>query len=302
MKDKKKVHKVTLTTTSYHTTKIQPYNTAIMEESKAKLANLAQLDKERQMLEEIKNKVESYMYFIKNKLIDDEENIAKVTTEEQREAVSKLASDTDEWMYEDGYDADYATYSDKYVEISSPMEAILFRLKELTARPEAIALLSKKLNKVEDILKKWETDKPHVTDEDKEPVTEEVKKVRTWIEEMEAKQAAIEPWDTAAFESKDVPGQAKEIEKLMQKLNKKPKPKPKKNETEAANETASANATGEEETVGESDGKTSTDEATGEGESTTTAEGEDTAEGETKTTTDGEGETTTDEETKEDEL
>ena len=57
-----------------------------MAESKAKLDMLAQVDKERTMLEEAKNDYEAYIYYIRNKLVDYEEEIAKVTSEEQREA------------------------------------------------------------------------------------------------------------------------------------------------------------------------------------------------------------------------
>merc|ERR1712038_213716 len=92
-KEKKKTHKRTLTVASYHVGTIQPYSDEIMEESKAKLSELARLDKERMMLEEIRNNYESYIYLIKNKLIDDEEAIGAVTTEEQREELRKSAED-----------------------------------------------------------------------------------------------------------------------------------------------------------------------------------------------------------------
>lgn len=55
---------------------VRPYTPAIMAESKAKLEMLAQKDKERMLLEEAKNTYEAYIYFIRNKLSDDEgENI-----------------------------------------------------------------------------------------------------------------------------------------------------------------------------------------------------------------------------------
>lgn len=237
MKDKKKTHKRTLTITSYHISDVTPYSGELMQESRDKLAHLARVDEERKKLEEIKNRVESYMYFIKNKLIDDEESIGKVTTEEQRELVSKLAADAEDWMYEDGYDADFTTYSEKYVEISEPMEDILFRVKEMTARPEAIKAIRNKLVKAEEVLKKWETEKPQVTEEERASVTEKAEVIEKWISDMEEKQAATAPHEKPAFESKDVPLQTKEIEKMMKKLSKKPKPKPpKKNETEIEGE------------------------------------------------------------------
>ena len=128
-----------------------------MAESQAKLQQLAQADKDRMMLEESKNKYESYIYYIRNKLIDHEDEIAKVTSEEQREALRKSAEDAEEWMFDEGFNADLKTYDEKYLELSTPAEKVFFRMAELTARPKAIDALSAKLTKIEELIKKWET-------------------------------------------------------------------------------------------------------------------------------------------------
>merc|ERR1712128_92650 len=75
-KEKKKVHKRSLTMNVYYVGKTQPYSDATMEESQSKLQALADADAARIKLEESKNKVESYIYKIKNKLIDDEDLVA----------------------------------------------------------------------------------------------------------------------------------------------------------------------------------------------------------------------------------
>merc|ERR1711966_490551 len=69
-KEKKKKHVRTLEVSSYHTGDIRPYSPELMAESKAKLALLAKADEERVQLEESKNKFESYIYHIRNRLID----------------------------------------------------------------------------------------------------------------------------------------------------------------------------------------------------------------------------------------
>lgn len=233
-KEKKKVHKRTLKVDSYYVTRVQPYSDDALVESQAKLQMLADKDRERIMLEEAKNKVESYIYHIKNKMADYEDQIAKVTTSEQRESILSMASEAEDWLYEDGYDADLATFEDKYAELAGPAEDIFFRLAEMTARPEAIAALSRKLSKVEDLMAKWETEKPQVTEEERNSVMEKVNEARKWIADMQDKQADTDPTDTPAFTSEEVPLQTKGIESLVSRLSKKPKPKPveeKKNET-----------------------------------------------------------------------
>jgi hypothetical protein len=239
-REKTKVHKQTLEVESFHVGNVRPYWPELMAESKAKLAELERKDRERVMLEEARNKVESYIYRIKNKLIDEEVTIGKVSTEAQREEISKLAADAEEWMYEDGYKADLATMEDKYADLSVPAEKIFFRVEELTKRPEALAALKAKMVKVEELMKKWETSMPQVTEEERTEVLSKVEEVKTWISETEEAQAKADPTADPVVKSEDVPGQSKSIEMLVTKLSRKPKPKPeKKNETKTeGNETA----------------------------------------------------------------
>jgi len=265
-KEKKKIHKRALVVFSYNVGSIQPYSTATMVESKLKLAALAQTDKERMMLEESRNTLESYIYFIKNKLIDDESSVGKVSNEEQREAVSKAATDTEEWMYDDGYNADLATMIARYEELFGPADKIFFRVSEMVARPEAVVALKKKLQKITALMNRWETDKPQITADELADVLTKVADVETWINEKVAEQESTDPTDDPAFTSKDVPLQLKSLEQLVGKLNKRPKPVPKKekkkaNETDTVDpESKESNTTAEsEEPAGAADGS-STDE------------------------------------------
>jgi len=240
-KEKKKLHKKALVVNTYQVGSIQSYSASILAESQTKLQQLAQKDKERMMLEEARNKLESYIYHIKNKLVDDEEAIAKVSTEEQRETLSQAASSAEDWMYDEGYDADLATMTAKYEELAGPAEKIFFRVSEMTARPEAVRDLKKKLSKVKALMTKWEETKPQVTAEERADVLAKVSQVDDWLTEKVAAQDANDVAADPVFTSEEVPLQAKALEKLVGKLNKKPKPQPKKeekksNETEAGEE------------------------------------------------------------------
>lgn len=180
------------------------------------------------MLEEIRNNYESYIYQIKNKLIDNEEAITAVTTQEQRDQLIKSADDAESWMYDEGYDASLEVYTQKYNDLTEPAEKIFFRMKEVPARAEAIAALKEKLNKVSALMTKWETTMPQVTEEERKQVLDKVAEVNKWIDEKEAAQAAADPASDPIFTSEEVPLQTKELQILMNKLSKKPKPVPKK--------------------------------------------------------------------------
>ena len=223
------------------------------------MAELARKDQERVELEAAKNKVESYVYYIKNKLMDDEENVNRVSTEEQREELRNLAENGEEWLYDDGDDADLDTLKAKFAEISEPAEKVWTRVKEFVARPEAITEMQKKLVKVEEILEKWAETMPQVTDEEKEDVRSKVADIRKWIEEKEEAQAAKAPHEDPAFSSEEVPGQSTALERLMMRLSKKPKPKPEKkeedeNKTEASEDGDEQEDLDDAEKVGDEDG------------------------------------------------
>jgi len=275
-KEKKKVHKKILTVKTYHVGRVKPYSAVTMEESKAKLAELARKDRERIMLEEARNKVESYIYQIKNKLIDDEENVGKVTTEEQRSALSTMAEEAEDWMYDDGYNAGLATMEDKYVELSTPAEKVWFRVTELTARPEAIKSLEKKMKKIEDLMAKWETTMDWIPAEDREGVLTKLEGVKATLAEKVKAQEETDPSEDPVLLSAEIPKLLDEVKTLVTKLSKTPKPKPvvkeEKNDTKAeedakeGEEKADDTAATEEEKKEGGDDESSKEEEAGEGD------------------------------------
>lgn len=226
------MHKKTLKVTESFIGRVQPYSAELLEESKAKLAEMNRKDEERVKLEEAKNRVESYMYMIKNKLVDDEETISKVSTEEQREACRQAADDTEAWLDEDGYTADLSKLEDKFAELSAPFERILLRVKETTERPEKAAKLTKKLKEVEDLMLKWETSMPQVTEMERGEVMAKVEAARKWLSDKEDEQASKAPHEEPAYLSSEVGPQFKPVEFLVMRLSKKPKPTKEENKTE----------------------------------------------------------------------
>jgi len=258
-KEKKKLHKRTLSVTVYHTGRLRPYSDEIKVESLEKLDELTRIDNERIALEESRNKFEAYIYHIKNKLIDDEEAISAVSIEEQRTALLELANGAEEWMYEDGYDADRATFEDKYAELSDPAEKIFFRVTEAVDRPVAVEKLLKKLIKVENLMKKWETTMLQVTEEERADVLVKAGEVKESVEAMQAGQDLLLASDPDLFfTSLEVPTLSKTLEGTIGRLSRRPKPKEKKeekkNETETNEEKKNETETNEDDSKAEKEG------------------------------------------------
>jgi hypoxia up-regulated 1 len=153
--------------------------------------------------------------------------------------------------------------------MSEPAEKIWFRMNEQTARPAAIAAMNDKLSKVEEILKKWETTMPQITEEERSEVLAKVEEIKKWMDDKVAEQEAKEPHEDPAFSSEDVPLQSKSLERLMAKLSKKPKPKPTKKKDEEDKAENATKADGESSKDGSDTETTADSEASGADEKAT---------------------------------
>jgi len=280
LQEKKRTHRKSLDVETYYVGKIQPLSKELKEEYKLNIAELARLDKERIFLEEAKNKLESYFYSVKNKLIDYEENIAKISTEEQREELKKLSIEAEDWLFDEGDSADLETIQSKYDELAVPAEKVWFRLNEMTARPAAVKALNEKLVEIEEKFTTWVTNLTHITEEEKSDVFAKVESARKWLADKVDAQAETAAHDEPAFSSEEVPLQTKPIHKLISKLSKKPKPKPvvEKKETEKNSTDDKSSNEGDNETA-----RAETSEETEENESSSTVT-EETEENESSST------------------
>jgi len=259
-KEKKKTHKKTLDVESFNVGKIQPLSKDLVEEYKSNIATLAELDKQRVLLEEAKNKLESYFYYVKNKLLDDEEKIAKISTEEQRAELLKLSMEAEDWLFDEGDTADLETIQAKYDELATPAEKVWFRLKEMTERPAAVKALNEKLVEIEEKFSQWVANLTHITEEEKNDVYSKIESARKWLSDNVDAQAEKDGHEDPVFTSEEVPLQTKSIQKLIAKLTKKPKPKPpkvEKEETENNSTKEESSDKGDGETDGKEEGESS---------------------------------------------
>ncbi len=116
-----------------------------------------------------------------------------------------MGSDTEEWLYDDGRNADVHAFKAKHAAFREKAEAIFTRYSELSARP---AVVKKALEMLADVKAKvdgWGEKMPHVTDEEKAGLLEVVSKAEKWVEEKETAQGAVQGWEMPVYESAEVP-------------------------------------------------------------------------------------------------
>lgn len=229
---------------NFHVVSPPHMSPAQLEQSKAKLEALDAADEARRQREAALNELEAFIYSTKNRLLEDETELSKVSTEEQRQAVLNMGEQLEEWLYDaEAKDADVTVFKGKHKELRKLYNPIIDRHSEAKARPEAVALATKNLEMVKAKVANWTETRTWITEDEKDKVLELVVLAEKWIEEKQEAQEALEPHVSPAFHSLDVPKQLKSLAIAFDALAKKKKPEPKKLDPIKLNVTANANDT-----------------------------------------------------------
>jgi len=112
--------------------------------ARARLLEFRELEAAKKENEGAKNMLESFVYKVQDRLYDDE--VAKVSTEEERENLRTQLSETSDWLYDEGDALTAAEYIARGQAINVTAKEIFYRLSEMQERPAAIDKLQKSLN------------------------------------------------------------------------------------------------------------------------------------------------------------
>jgi len=237
-----KVHRRALTVTENNAAfALRPMSATELKDSRDKLAELQRLDEYRAAKAAAKNNLESYVLQLRAKFNDDDD-LALVCTEEKREELVAEAYRLEDWLYDEGYDEEAAAYDEKRAALKQEMDKVLYRAKELKARPKAVEATRAILAQSRELLAKWAEERPWVTEEERAEAAEKLDKVEAWLEEKVAEQAKLQAHEDPAFAAAQVDAKLKGASAFVSKLAKKPKPAPpkvEKSEEKSDNSTAS---------------------------------------------------------------
>ncbi|KAF0750652.1 hypothetical protein AaE_006632 [Aphanomyces astaci] len=243
-------------------------------EDKESIALLSELDKAdsiRKTNAEAKNRLEAFVYEAREYLSQQEEAVASVSTPDQREKLATEVDATEEWLYEDGDDLDANAYNERHAPLRAQLDALAFRVDELAALPEAILKAQQYVISTKDLMEQWATEKPQVTEAERGDIVAKVDELAAWIEEEQAKQAAIPKHDTPVLTSAQVLKKVSFVKKLVTALGKKPKPvvEKKKEEPEKKPKNDTADETPPEDLDGHDSKKDVEDKTPKEGDAST---------------------------------
>merc|ERR1712060_725267 len=199
-------------------------------EMKARLEDVAQFEKDVQAMAGIKNELEAAIYSSRDKL--ERKEIIQVTTEEQREELTKMSTELEDWMYESGLTkSDYENKLTALQGLVGPMEE---RALEMESRSSLVDSVKEEVDTWKKARKQIERNMTWVNESKVEKVLKQQNEFEEWWMKKTEQQQKLPLHEAPAFTVKEVQEKFTKISKEWDKLKKikKPKePKAKKNDT-----------------------------------------------------------------------
>ncbi|XP_074783675.1 hypoxia up-regulated protein 1 [Athene noctua] len=232
-----------------------------LKSSVKKLQDLTVRDLEKQEREKSANSLESFIFETQDKLYQEEYQF--VSTEEQREEISRKLSEASSWMEEEGYTAATKELKDRLSELKKLCRNLFFRVEERRKWPERLAALESLLNHSTIFLKGArmipESDQIF-TDVELSTLEKAINETTIWKNETLAEQNKLSPTEKPLLLSKDIELKIAALDREVQYLlNKakfaKPKPKKEKNATKADSGKNATAASETENTIPPTEGK-----------------------------------------------
>merc|ERR1711871_1041153 len=192
------------------------------KEAIKRLKALQEADDERRLRDSLKNTLESYVFSTRSKIREHEEDLEKVSTDEEREKIMEDLEGIEDWLYEDGDEgganAPIDAYQEKQKKMDERVNALFFRHAELEERPKSVETARIILEAAKHKTTSWVTERTQVSDEDREKVMKMIEDISKWMGEKKKKQESVEKTETPAFTSSDVKAQIRPLHRLMGRM------------------------------------------------------------------------------------
>jgi len=226
-RERKRLHYTTLRAAKEVLGEVLPINATHIGSCIARNKKLLEAEAIRRLIAEAKNDLESFIINTRDQL-NSEDNVQKVSTEEERTGLLTDLETSEDWLYEEGRDLSASAYKSKKKDLDAMTAPLFLRLAELEARPRVVDQSKDAINWTMTILETWASERPEVTAAERAKVAEMCVNFTTWLDAATAKQDALELHEVPAFVSSQVSSKLEPVEKEIRRLIKKPKPKVKK--------------------------------------------------------------------------
>ena len=203
--------------------------------------DMANADRVVRETSDARNELESYIYDMRDKIIS-ESQLAPYCTEAERSAFSTKLESFENWLYEDGFDANKSAFVAKLKELKQLGDPIENRQFEARSRPNTMTMLQKTIEKYTSWLNVSQGDDnyAHITDEERAKCSDTLDKTSAWMYDMLDKQGGLAANADPIVTCEQIHEKNKELNNVVSPIMHKPKPKPKPKVEEKKEETAPA--------------------------------------------------------------
>ena len=117
---------------------------------------------------DMRNELESYIYGMRDKIISAS-HLAPYCTDDEKTLFSENLEKTENWLYEDGFDAVKSVYAQKLQDLKKYGDPMQSRFFQAQHRPNAISVLQRSIEKYKNWLNSAANEEKyaHITDEEK---------------------------------------------------------------------------------------------------------------------------------------
>ena len=167
--------------------------------------------------------------------ISSDIHLGPYSTDAEKSSFSVTLEATENWLYEDGFDAVKSVYFDKLSALKKIGTPIERRSVEAASRPNAVSTLQRKVEMYKAWLNESQTDAKysHITDDERQKCHSKCDEVSSWMYEMLDKQGSLSNSVDPAVTCAEISSKSQELTDVCSPIKNKPAPKPKKEEKPA---------------------------------------------------------------------
>lgn len=201
------------------------------EESKSLLRRIKQKEEERLKMAEMKNKLETFVYKLKNDANDADER--KYLNDTEAESFLAKSQEIDEFLFE----GDVANITKENIEVltmeaESLAQILNFRKVEARERPRVMQLWGQYIVNCTEALEKMKAERPWTPEEKLNELREAIEQAKAEVDELIKKQADLPLNTDPVLRTSDLSSRVKTLTAKINKVGRIPKPKEPKNATE----------------------------------------------------------------------
>jgi len=223
---KKKIKKVDLefTTTGSGITPKE------LMEAQEREGNMAIMDKLLAETSQAMNDLESSVYSLRDAISG---RLSDFLVDADKEALGSKLTKMEDWLYDEGFDADKATYEGKLKEIKGDFADGEGRALEADKRPDAINALDKAIEKFTTFAQSADEAYAHIDAEEKKKAGAEAAAAQAWLTDAKAKIDATPKTADVPVKAAEIDAKFAELAKVCDPIMSTPKPTPMEQEPPA---------------------------------------------------------------------